>query len=210
MARDLGPVCRMCRRESMKLFLKGDRCETAKCPIEKQNRNKPPGMHSWRRGRGSDYSLRLREKQKVKRYYGVLEKQFRIYFRKAERGYGNTGEQLLILLERRLDNVVYKLNFAVSRRKARQLIAHGHICVNGHKVDIASYLVNQGDKITVSDNEKTKKMVKEYLDSEAGAAVQSWLQVEAAKLEGTIAALPGREDVQIPIEEQYIVELCSK
>ena len=130
MARTLGPVCRRCRREGIKLTLKGIRCETAKCPMEKQNRNAPPGAHSWRRGRQSDYGVRLREKQKIKRYYGVLERQFRIYFKQAERVKLNTGEALLALLERRLDNVVYKMHFALSRNHARQMIAQGHIRVN--------------------------------------------------------------------------------
>lgn len=210
MARVLGSVCRMCRREGIKLFLKGIRCESAKCPIEKQNRSKPPGMHSWRRGRNSDYAVRLREKQKVKRYYGVLEKQFRIYFGQAERERRNTGEALLCLLERRLDNVVIKLNFTDARRNARQLISHGHICVNGHKVDIPSFLVKQGDKITLKDSPKIQKIVKSYLETETGAPVQPWLQLNAAVPEGVVVGMPNREDVQIPVEEQLIVEFCSK
>jgi small subunit ribosomal protein S4 len=168
----------MCRREGVKLFLKGLRCDTAKCPIEKQNRNKPPGMSSWRRGRTSDYGVHLREKQKMKRYYDILEKQLSIYFSKAEQMRCNTGEALLGLLERRLDNVIYKMNFAPSRRQARQLVAHGHVHINGHKVDVPSRLVNQGDKITLKTAERTKKMVKSYLDTEGEAPVQSWLQVD--------------------------------
>lgn len=194
----------------MKLFLKGMRCETAKCPVEKQERNKPPGMHSWRRGRSSDFGVRLREKQKVKRYYGVLEKQFRIYFREAERVRGNTGEKLLALLERRLDNTVFKMNFTQSRRHARQMIASGHILVNGHKVDVPSCLVKKGDRISLKASEKTQKMVKAYVEAEGAAPIQSWLQVDAKTLEGVVVALPTRQDVQIPVEEQMVVEICSR
>jgi small subunit ribosomal protein S4 len=194
----------------MKLFLKGIRCETAKCPIEKQDRNKPPGMHSWRRGRTSEYGVRLREKQKVKRYYGVLEKQFRKYFKMAERQRTNTGEALLALLERRLDNVVYKLHFAVSRRQARQIIAQGHIHVNGRKVDIPSYLVKNNDRVTLKAADKTSKFVKANLEIDAAAPVQPWLQVNPAVPEGLIVNLPSREDVQLPVEEQLIVEICSR
>jgi small subunit ribosomal protein S4 len=200
----------MCRREGVKLFLKGLRCDTAKCPIEKQNRNKPPGMSSWRRGRTSDYGVHLREKQKMKRYYDILEKQLSIYFSKAEQMQCNTGEALLGMLERRLDNVIYKMNFAPSRRQARQLIAHGHVHINGYKVDVPSRLVNQGDKITLKTAERTKKMVKSYLDTEGEAPVQSWLQVDTNTMEGVVVALPSREDVQIPVEEQLVVEFCSR
>jgi len=210
MGRTLGSVCRMCRREGVKLFLKGLRCDTAKCPIEKQNRNKPPGMSSWRRGRTSDYGVHLREKQKMKRYYDILEKQLSIYFSKAEQMRCNTGEALLGLLERRLDNVIYKMNFAPSRRQARQLVAHGHVHINGRKVDVPSRLVNQGDKITLKTAERTKKMVKSYLDTEGEAPVQSWLQVDTNTMEGVVVALPSREDVQIPVEEQLVVEFCSR
>ncbi len=210
MARTIGSVCRQCRREGVKLFLKSMRCESAKCPIESQDRNKPPGMHSWRRGRLSDYGVRLREKQKVKRYYGVLESQFRIYFSKAEKERRNTGEALLCLLERRLDNVIYKLNFSGgSRRQARQLISHGHVSVNGRKVDVSSYQISQGDKISVRSSEKTKTIVKAALEA-AVVASQDWFDVDAGKMEATILALPGRDHVQIPIEEQLIVEFCSK
>lgn len=191
-------------------MLKGTRCETAKCPMEKQNHNKPPGMHSWRRGRLSDYGVRLREKQKVKRYYGVLEKQFRIYFTTAVRTKANTGQALLTLLERRLDNVVYKLNMTPSRRQARQIISHGQIKVNGRKVDIASYLVKQGDKISVKKKDNAQKLIKGNLELDATAPVQPWLQMNQAELEGTVLALPTRDDVQIPVEEQMIVEICSR
>ena len=210
MARTLGAVCRMCRREGVKLMLKGARCETAKCPMEKQERNRPPGMFAWRRGRSSDFGVRLREKQKVKRYYGVLEKQFRIYFRRAEKMRGNTGEVLLSLLERRLDNVVYKMRFARSRRHARQIIAQGHIHLNGRKVDIPSFLVRQGDKITLKNSSKSQKMVRTVLDVDPNAPVQPWLQIDAAVPEGLVVALPSRDDIQIPVEEQLIVEFCSR
>jgi small subunit ribosomal protein S4 len=194
----------------MKLMLKGIRCETAKCPIEKKQRNLAPGMHSWRRGRASEYAVRLREKQKVKRYYGVLERQFIRYFHEAERLRGNTGETLLQLLERRLDNVVYKLNFAPSRKAARQLITHGHIHVNGHKVDIGDYTTKVGDKITMKNSDKSVKRVKQQLESNPNFTIQNWLQVEREKPEATVVALPSREDVQIPVEEQLVVEFCSR
>ena len=165
MGRYLDSSCKLCRREGMKLMLKGIRCGTGKCPIEKRQRNVAPGMHGWRRGRGSDYGIRLREKQKVKRYYGLGETQFMRYFEEAEHTKGNTGEVLLSMLERRLDNVVYKLNFAPSRKTARQLIAHGHIYINAKKVDIADYVVTIGDKITVKPSEKSKKRIRMQLDT---------------------------------------------
>jgi len=210
MGRYLGSSCKHCRREGMKLMLKGMRCETAKCPVEKKQRNLTPGMHSWRRGRASEYAVRLREKQKVKRYYGLLERQFMGYFHKAERMKGNTGETLLQLLERRLDNVVYKLNFVPSRKAARQLIAHGHICLNGRKVDISDYTTKIGDKVTVKGSEKSVKKVKQQLESNPSFATQSWLQLDREKPEATIVALPSRDDIQIPVEEQLVVEFCSR
>lgn len=210
MGRYLGPSCRRCRREGMKLMLKGIRCETAKCPIEKKQRNLAPGMHAWRRGRASEYGVRLREKQKVKRYYGVREQQFMRYFHKAERIKGNTGETLLQLLERRLDNVVYKLNFAPSRKAARQLISHGHIYVNGRKVDISDYTTKVGDRITLKNSDKTSKRIKQQLESNPNFATQSWLQLVREKPEATVVALPDRDDVQIPVEEQLVVEFCSR
>jgi len=210
MGRYLGSSCKYCRREGMKLMLKGIRCETAKCPIEKKQRNLSPGMHSWRRGRASEYGIRLREKQKVKRYYGVFERQFMRYFRRAERMKGNTGENLLQLLERRLDNVVYKLDFAPSRKAARQLIAHGHIYVNGHKIDVGDYGVKIGDKITVKGAEKSVKRVKQQLESNPSFAAQAWLQLSRERPEATVVALPCRADVQIPVEEQLVVEYCSR
>ena len=191
-------------------MLKGIRCETAKCPVEKKQRNLAPGMHGWRRGRISEYGVRLREKQKVKRYYGLLERQFMRCFHEAERIKGNTGETLLQLLERRLDNVVYKLNFAPSRKAARQLIAHGHIYVNGHKVNTSDYTTRIGEKITVKGSEKSRKKVKEQLDTNPNFAAQSWLQLAREKSEATIVALPTRDDVQVPVEELLVVEFCSR
>jgi small subunit ribosomal protein S4 len=167
-------------------------------------------MHSWRRGRRSEYGLRLREKQKVKRYYGLFDKPFMLTFRHAERMKGNTGELFLQLLERRLDNVVYKLGLAPSRRSARQVISHGHLCVNGRKVDIPSYLVRQGDKITVKDSDKSRTFVRLQMDLAGGITPQAWLSVDSAQMSGSVVALPTRDDVQIPVEEQLIVELCSK
>lgn len=191
-------------------MLKGFRCETAKCPIEKKQRNLAPGMHGWRRGRNSEYGVRLREKQKVKRYYGLFERQFMMYFHRASRMKGNTGETLLQLLERRLDNVVYKLNFAPSRKAARQLISHGHIYVNGHKVNVSDYTAGIGDKITLKAASKSVKKIKEQLDTNPSFATQGWLQLVREKPEATVVALPTREDVQIPVEEQLVVELCSR
>jgi small subunit ribosomal protein S4 len=191
-------------------MLKGMRCETAKCPVEKKQRNLAPGMHGWRRGRNSEYGVRLREKQKVKRYYGLFERQFMRYFHKAERMKGNTGETLLQLLERRLDNVVYKLNFAPSRKAARQLIAHGHIYVNGRKVDVGDFTTKIGDKITVKGSNKSLKRIREQLDANPSFATQNWLQLAREKPEATVVALPTRTDVQIPVEEQLVVEYCSR
>lgn len=210
MGRILGPVCRMCRREEKKLMLKGIRCETAKCPMEREYRNNPPGMHMWRRGKTSDYGVRLREKQKVKRYYGLLEKQFQRYFALAERAPENTGVALLKLLERRLDNAVFKAGLAGSRKTARQAIVHGHFLVNGRKVDRPGYLVRPGDRITVRGREKSQKFVRAQIGEEGPRQVQSWLQVDFGRPEAVVVALPGRDDVNIPVEEQLIVEFCSR
>lgn len=210
MGRYLDSSCKHCRRESVKLMLKGLRCGTAKCPVEKKQRNLAPGMHGWRRGRVSEYGVRLREKQKVKRYYGLFDKQFMRYFHRAERTRGNTGEILLQLLERRLDNVVYKLNFAASRKAARQLIAHGHIHINGRKVDISGYTTRIGDKITLKNSEKSSKIVKQQLETNPSFTTQSWLQLDRDNAKATIVALPARDDVQIPVEEQLVVEFCSR
>jgi len=210
MSRNLSASCRQCRREGIKLMLKGIRCQTAKCAMERPGRNAPPGTHPWRRGKSSEYAVRLREKQKVKKYYGVLERQFMIYFRMAERTRGNTGVNLLCLLERRLDNVVNKLGFAPSRKSAREMITHGHIYVNGRKVDRPSYLVKTEDKITVKSNERSEKLVREHIEMDPNRPVQGWLEANRTAIQGLVKALPTREDVQIPVEEQLIVELCSR
>jgi len=210
MGRYLESSCKLCRREGVKLMLKGIRCETAKCPVEKKQRSLAPGMHGWRRGRASEYAVRLREKQKLKRYYGVFERQFMRFFHKAERTRGNTGETLLQLLERRLDNVVYKLNFAPSRKAARQLISHGHISVNGRKVDVGDYITKVGDKITLKNSERSVKRVKAQLESNPNFATQSWLQLDRDKPEAAVVALPTRADVQIPVETQLVIEFCSR
>ncbi|KPJ62574.1 MAG: 30S ribosomal protein S4 [Planctomycetes bacterium DG_23] len=208
MARKLGPLCRLCRREGIKLFLKGTRCDTAKCSVSR--RDYPPGQHAWRRRKISDYGLGLREKQKVKRFYGLMEQQFRLYFKEAQRLKANTGENLLILLERRLDNVVARLGFALSHREARQLVSHGHMTVNGKKVNIPSYLVSPGDVITPASKEKTQKTVRENLELTKDLGLPSWLERSTEPLQGRVLALPNRDDVPIPVQEQLIVEFCSK
>ncbi|MDD4889680.1 MAG: 30S ribosomal protein S4 [Phycisphaerae bacterium] len=210
MGRYIGPSCRLCRREGIKLMLKGSRCETAKCPMERQWRNSPPGVHSWRRGRHSEYGVRLREKQKVKRYYGLFDKQFMLTFRLAERFPGNTGEVFLQLLERRLDNVVHKLGMSPSRKAARMMVTLGHLLVNGRKVDVPSYLVKPGDKVTVKNSPRSQAYIKAQMELAGGASSQAWLSYDPANLIGMVVALPTRDDVQIPVEEQLIVELCSK
>jgi small subunit ribosomal protein S4 len=191
-------------------MLKGARCETAKCPMERQWRNFPPGQHSWRRGRGSEFRLRLREKQKVKRYYGVFERQFTKYFHEAERMKGNTGAALLSLMERRLDNVVYKLGFAPSRAAARQTITHGHIHVNARRVNVPSYLVRVGDRVSVKNAERSQKLIRSRLEELGEPHLQNWLKLDMTKLEAEVTAVPTRDDVTIPVEEQLIVELCSQ
>lgn len=209
MGRVLGPVCRMCRREGIKLMLKGVRCETAKCAMEKEYKQNPPGMHMWRRGKSSEYGVRLREKQKVKRYYGLLEAQFQRYFSLATKSTENTGVSLLRLLERRLDNAIYKAGMTQSRKTARQAIVHGHVLVNGRKVNRPGFLVSAGDRITIHGREKSRGFIKLQM-GEDGRQAQSWLQVDPAKLEAIVVTLPTRDDVQIPVEEQLIVEFCSR
>lgn len=207
MARYHGPVCRLCRREGLKLFLKGSRCFTDKCAIER--RNYPPGEHGLGRSKQSPYAQQLREKQKAKRIYGLLERQFRRYFEWAEREKGITGENLLRLLERRLDNVVYRLSFASSRKEARQMVRHGHIQVNGQKVNIPSYLVRMGEVIQLRPESTLQERVAENLAAGRGP-VPAWLEVEPAAKRGAVKALPLREDIQLPVQEQLIVELYSK
>jgi small subunit ribosomal protein S4 len=208
MAKYNGPKCRLCRREGQKLFLKGTRCETVKCAWNR--REKAPGMHTWRRGKVSDYKRQLREKQKVKRIYGVLEKQFKRYFSIAERTKGNTGQNLLLVLERRFDNVVYRGGFAISRSQARHLVGHGHLKVNGRKVDIPSMLIRPGDVVTVRDKENSRTLVKESLETSRTRDSVPWLSVEEAGPQISIIKEPAREDIEIPIEEQLVVELLSR
>ena len=191
-------------------MLKGARCETAKCPMERQWANAPPGMHSWRRGRSSEYGVRLREKQKVKRYYGIWESQFMRYFHMAERQKGNTGAALLSLLERRLDNVVHKLGMASSRKSARMTITHGHVSVNGRKVSVPSRLVRVGDLVTIKEVDKSRALIRSRLEELGEPHLQNWLKLDMTKLEGVVLAMPTREDVLIPVEENMIVELCSR
>jgi len=211
MARYAGPVCRLCRREGMKLFLKGERCYAEKCAIEK--RNVPPGSQQGRRRRPSKvmgYGLQLREKQKVKRTYGVLESQFRRYFAEAERQRGITGETLLQLLERRLDNVVYRLGLATSRPQARQLVRHGHFYVNGKRADVPSYSLKEGDAVSVRERSNKKASILYAMEEVKGRGIPGWLQFDASAMTGRIASLPTREQINLPVQEQLIVELYSK
>jgi small subunit ribosomal protein S4 len=209
MARYIGPVCRLCRREGMKLFLKGERCYTEKCAIEK--RNFPPGQHGkTRKAKLAGYGLQLREKQKVKRIYGVLEDQFRGYFETADRTKGITGEILLQLLERRLDNVVYRLGLATSRPQARQLVRHGHFQVNGKKVDIPSYAVRQGDVVTVIARSQKGPTIEHAIQEVKGRGVPEWLSFDPNTTSGRIMSMPTREQINLPVQEQLIVELYSK
>ncbi len=209
MARYTGPVCRLCRRERMKLFLKGDRCFKEKCAIER--RGYPPGQHGQRRGRRSlGYGPQLREKQKVKRIYGILERQFRQYFVRAERQKGVTGDNLLIALERRLDNVVYSLGFASSRAQARQLVRHGHIEVDGRKTTIPSYQVKVRQQISVKESSRKNVFVRSSVETARGRGIPNWLELDPDNCVGRAASLPTRDDIKFPIEEQLIVELFSR
>jgi small subunit ribosomal protein S4 len=208
LARYRGSVCRLCRREGMKLFLKGDRCFSEKCAVER--RNYPPGEHGQGRVKFSEYGNQLREKQKVKRIYGIMENQFHRYFKEAERMKGVTGENLLILLERRLDNMVYRLGFATSRSEARQLIRHGHIKVNNRKVDIPSFLIKTGDTIQLREKSRKIGRVLDSLETIARRGIPSWLEYNKNTFTGTIKALPTREELTMPISENLIVELYSK
>jgi small subunit ribosomal protein S4 len=208
MARCIENKCKLCRREGMKLFLKGQRCFTEKCAVSR--RDYPPGVHAQKRAKVTEYGVRLREKQKLKRIYGVQERQFKLYFGEAERLKGNTGENLMTLLERRLDNVVLSAGFSLSRNHARQLINHGHFRVNGRRVDVASYRVRPGDVITPGTQENTRKIVSEALEVNKSQPVPGWLAVTADTLSARIVGLPRREDVPHPIQEQLIIELCSK
>lgn len=213
MARHTDPVCKLCRREGLKLFLKGDRCLSPKCAIEK--RNFPPGDHGNKaafRRKMSDYGMQMREKQKARRIYGVLEKQFRRYFGEASRRQGMTGVTLLAILESRLDNVVYRLGFADSRSQARQLVQHGHFQVNGQKTDIPSLLVKVGDVVAVRENSRNLTYFKDRSQVMQGSTgrTPAWLNLSVANLSGSIVNLPGREDIEIPLNEQLIVEYYSR
>ena len=208
MARYTEAVCRQCRREGQKLFLKGDRCYTGKCAMECRSGN--PGQHGQGRSKNSEYGLQLREKQKAKRYYGVLEKQFRGYFKRAKSMEGQTGENLMTILETRLDNVVFRLGFARTRKEARQMVTHGHICVNGRRVDIPSFRVRPGELVSVAPKAKELLVVKSALVSNERVQVPAWLEIDIEKLQGSVLSLPTRDQIDLDINEQLIVELYSK
>ncbi|MEJ2638707.1 MAG: 30S ribosomal protein S4 [Desulfosarcinaceae bacterium] len=209
MARYTGSVCRICRRENMKLFLKGDRCYSDKCAFDR--RSYAPGEHGQRRrGKPSDYGIQLREKQKVKRMYGLSEKQFHLFFKRADAQKGITGANLLSLLERRMDNVVYRLGFTNSRNQGRHFVRHNHFTVNGKKVNIPSYMAKPGDVIEVVEKSQKVQMIADALDAVVRRGVPPWLELEKDKFKGTVKGLPEREDLTMPIQEQLIVELYSK
>jgi small subunit ribosomal protein S4 len=207
MARYTGPVCRLCRRERMKLFLKGTKCETMRCPIER--RPYPPGMHGRGRIRESEYLFQLREKQKARRIYGLLEKQFKLIYNKANKMPGVTGENLLRLLELRIDNVVFRAGFAASRNQARQFVRHGHVAVNGQRVTIPSYTLRKGDVVQLRDKAKRMIVVRFNIDT-IDRAVPQWLEADAGEHQATVRDLPLREQIDVPVREQLIVELYSK
>ncbi len=208
MARYTGAVCRLCRREGTKLFLKGDRCFGKNCAVDR--RGYPPGQHGQGRGRFSDYGVQLREKQKVKRMYGLLEKQFRRTMERASRMRGLAGENLLTLLERRLDNVVFRLGFATSRAEARQLVKHGHFLVDGRKATIPSMLLRAGQVVTLREKSRKVGRIVNALDLLEGKSIPAWLELDKENFQGTVKALPTREDITMPIQEQLIVELYSR
>lgn len=209
MARYTGPVCRMCRRENTKLFLKGDRCHTDKCAVER--RNYAPGQHGQGRIKVSDYGTQLREKQRVKRTYGLLEKQFRAYFDKADRMKGVTGENLLVLLERRLDSMVYRMGFVSSRNEGRSLVRQGHFLVNGRRVDIPSYLVRPGDIVELREKSRQVARINEALDGIMRRGLPSWVELDRAAFKGIVKTLPVRDEMTTPaFQEHLIVELYSK
>ena len=208
MARYTDAVCRQCRREGQKLFLKGDRCYTDKCAMN--SRAFAPGQHGQGRSKNSEYGQQLREKQKAKRFYGVLESQFRSYFEMAERRQGQTGENLLSILESRLDNVVYRLGFAMSRAEARQLVSHGHFTVNGRKVNIPSYQVKPGMVVALKESSRGIEKLKANIEANAFRPAPKWLEYDASNFAGKVVAVPTKEDIDLPIEEHLIVELYSK
>lgn len=208
MARYTGPSCRLCRRQNMELFLKGERCYTDKCAIKR--RNYPPGQHGQGRAKVTDYGVQLREKQKVRRIYGILEMQFSSYFERADRMKGVTGENLLFLLERRLDNIIYRLGFASSRTEARQLVRHGHFKLNGKKVNIPSIQVKMGDVVELREKSRNVACIIESLEGVVRRGIPQWLELERDACKGVMKSLPVREDITMPIQEQLIVELYSK
>lgn len=208
MARYRESACRICRRENIKLFLKGDRCYSDKCAFDR--RAYAPGQHGQRRGKLSDYGVQLREKQKVKRNYGLSEKQFRLTFAKADRLKGVTGENLLMVLERRLDNVVYRLGFCASRSQARQLVRHSHFLVNGRKVNIPSYIIKPNDVIELKEASRNVQVVNDSLDAVVRRGIPQWLELDKSGFKGTVKSVPVRDDITMPIQEQLIVELYSK
>lgn len=208
MARYTGPACRLCRRENMKLFLKGERCYTDKCAFER--RQYPPGQHGQGRTKFSSYGEQLREKQKVKRIYGLLENQFRLTFKRAARKKGVTGENLIALLESRLDNMVYRMGFAVSRSDARQMIRHGHFMVNGRKVNIPSYVLKAGDVVQLRGKSTKIEKIKASVETAKQRGVPAWLEIDVDKFQGKVVALPKREEITMPMNEQLIVELYSR
>ena len=208
MARHTGPVCRLCRRETKKLFLKGNRCFSEKCAIER--RNYAPGQHGRRRSKIQGYGVQLREKQKLRRVYGVLENQFELYFGRADRKKGKTGDNLLTFLERRLDNVVYRLGFASSRSQGRQVVSHGHVIVNGRTVDVPSFQVKAGDVLRIREKSRKNVLIQGAIEQAQSRGIPAWLSLDAGNFEGRVLALPAREHITLPIQEQLIVELYSK
>ncbi len=209
MARFTGSVCRLCRRENLKLFLKGDRCYSDKCAFDR--RSYPPGQHGQRRGRkSSDYGIQLREKQKIKRMYCLSEKQFHLFFERAERQRGITGTNLLTLLERRFDNVVYRLGFVNSRAQGRQFVKHNHFLINGKKVNIPSFLIKIGDIIEIREKSRKMQVIGDSLDAVVRRGIPQWLDLDKDKLKGMVKAFPVREDLTMPMQEQLVVELYSK
>ena len=208
MARYTGPVCRLCRREGVKLFLKGDRCYSSKCAFEK--RSYPPGEHGQKRSKLTGYGLQLREKQKLKRIYGISENQFRRYFEKADKMKGITGDNLIILLERRLDNIIYKMGFARTRKEARIFVRHNHVLVNNRKVNIPSFIVKEGDVIEIKEKTKDSEFMKDILASSQRRSIPEYLEVDREALKGIVKRMPTREEIILPVNEQLIVELYSK
>lgn len=208
MGRYVGSVCRLCRRETQKLFLKGSRCLTEKCAVER--RNYPPGQHGQARQRPSEYRIQMREKQKLKRIYGVLETQFRNYFKKAVRMKGVTGDNLILLLERRLDNMVYRLGFGSSRQQARQLVLHGHFLVNGKKVNIPSFLVKTDDVVELKTKSRENITIMASLEAADGRGVPGWLEVDRAGFKGLMKSYPARDELAIPVNDHLVIELYSR